>query len=152
MAFKLSPSAKAFANRAKEVWRSTHLVIKALPFVGALSLVYFNSPVNVERSRVQTLSQQSAKEMMMDNWARTDPIISKAAAGELSGKEYADHLNQMYWFDTHSSTFGSNGLRIPFRKGIRRPFEPILLVPLFCPSFWSKLSPYSFPERNTQTI
>jgi len=80
-----------------------HLVIKALPFVGALSLVYFNSPVNVERSRVQTLSQQSAKEMMMDNWARTDPIISKAAAGELSGKEYADHLNQMYWFDTHSS-------------------------------------------------
>src|SRR3989344_4286440 len=103
MAFKLSPSAKAFANRAKEVWRSTHLVIKALPCVGALSLVYFNPPVNVERSRVQTLSQQSAKEMMMDNWARTDPIISKAAAGELSGKEYADHLNQMYWFDTLSS-------------------------------------------------
>ena len=103
MAFKLSPSAKAFENRAKEVWRSTHLVIKALPFVGALSLVYFNPPVNVSRSPTQIITRETARELLVDNWARTDPIISKAAAGELSGKEYADHLNQMYWFDTHSS-------------------------------------------------
>lgn len=100
MAFKLSPRAKNFANRAKEVWRSSHLSIKALPLVAALGLVSFTAPINVGRSPAQVLTQKAAQEMMVDNWARTDRIISRAAAGDLTGKEYADHLNEMDWFDT----------------------------------------------------